>query len=168
MKTESIVAAALLALAPAAAAQQPTGRMGFVNTERIMSESPLAQRLQREIEAEFRSREQDITTRGERMKRMQEELERNGVTLSDAERQKRERELNEVERDVQRRQREFGEELQRRRSEASAQVVEKANGAIRRLADELKLDIIVQDAVFASPRIDITERLIKELAAEAK
>src|SRR5436309_643692 len=114
-----MVAATLVAAASLpAAAQQPVGRMGFVNTERVMTQSPLAQRLQRQIEAEFRAREQEIVTRGERMKRMQEDLERNAVTMTDAERQKRERELHEVELDVQRRQREFGEDLQRRRNEA--------------------------------------------------
>jgi len=66
-------------------------------------------------------------------------------------------------RDFQRKQREFREDLNQRRNEELAQVVEQANRVIRQIAEQEKYDIIFQDAVFASPRIDITDKVIKAL-----
>lgn len=172
MRLHPIAAVVLVAAALPAAGQQPAsqlaGRMAFVNTERIMNESEPAKRLQVQIENEFRAREQEVAALGERIKRAQQEMERNAVTMSDVERQQRERELGELGREVERKQRLFAEDLQTRKNEASAQVVTKANAVIKRLAAELKLDLIFQDAIYASPRIDITDRVIKELGAESK
>jgi outer membrane protein len=94
---------------------------------------------------------------------MQDELERQGVTLPDSQRRAKEREFNDLNRDFQRRQREFREDLNQRRNEELAQVVEQANRVIRQIAEQEKYDIIFQDAVYANPRIDITDRVIKAL-----
>ena len=83
--------------------------------------------------------------------------------MTDSQRRTKERELGEADRDFQRRRREFQEDLNQRRNEELAQVLEQANRAIRAIADQEKYDIIFQDAVYANPRIDITERVIKAL-----
>jgi outer membrane protein len=97
---------------------------------------------------------------------MQDELEKQGVTLPESQRRTKEREFSELNRDFQRRQREFREDLNQRRNEELAQVVEQANRVIRQIAEQEKYDIIFQDAVYANPRIDITERVIKSLDAK--
>ena len=84
-------------------------------------------------------------------------------TLSDAERQKRQRELAEQDRDLQRRDREFREDLNQRKNEELGQVLERANRVIRQIAEAEKYDIIFQEAVYASPRIDITDKVIRVL-----
>ena len=160
-----IAAAALLAAAalPAAAQQQPAPRIGFVSTERIMRDSAPAKRAQAQIEKEFGPRDRDMQGTAAQLKTMQEDLQKNGVTMSDTERAAKEKRLDEMSRDFQRRQREFQEDLGQRRNELMAQVIQSANGVIRKLAEQDKLDIILQDAVYASPRIDITDRVIKTL-----
>jgi outer membrane protein len=152
---------ALLAAFPIAA--QTESRIGFVNTARILRDAVPAVRAQKKIEAEFSKRDQELAKTAEQLKRMQDELERQGVTLPESQRRAKEREFNDLNRDFQRRQREFREDLNQRRNEELAQVVEQANRVIRQIAEQEKYDIIFQDAVYANPRIDITDRVIKAL-----
>ena len=140
-----------------------TGKFGFVNTERILRDAIPAQRAQKKIEAEFQKRDQELARLADQLKRMQDELEKNSVTMSESQRRTKEREFGELNRDFQRKQREFREDLNQRRNEELAQVVEQANRVIRQIAEQEKYDIIFQDAVFASPRIDITDKVIKAL-----
>ena len=173
MKQQLLVLAATLSCATLAAAQTPsppavTGKFGFVNTERILREAPPAQRAQKKIEAEFKKRDDELAKIASELKKLQEELEKNAVTMSESQRRVKERDFGELNRDFQRKQREFREDLNSRRNEELAQVVQQANGVIRQIAEQEKYDIIFQDAVFASPRIDITEKVIKALEAAAK
>jgi outer membrane protein len=170
MKLQPLVLAATLSCATLAAAQAPsppplTGKFGFVNTERILREAGPAQRAQKKIEAEFKKRDYELAKIASELKKLQEELEKNAVTMSESQRRVKERDFGELNRDFQRKQREFREDLNSRRNEELAQVVQQANGVIRQIAEQEKYDIIFQDAVFASPRIDITEKVIKALEA---
>jgi outer membrane protein len=160
--------ALLLSLAGAAlpAAAQTEARIGFVNTARILRDAVPAVRAQKKIEAEFSKRDQELAKVAEQLKRMQDDLERQGVTMPESQRRAKEREFNDLNRDFQRRQREFREDLNQRRNEELAQVVEQANRVIRQIAEQEKYDIIFQDAVYANPRIDITDRVIKALEAK--
>ena len=159
------LAVVLAAAALPIGAQQPAviGKLGFVNTERILRDAVPAQRAQKKIEAEFQKRDQELAKIAEQLKRMQEDLDKNSVTMSDTQRRNKEREFADLNRDFQRKQREFREDLNQRRNEELAQVVELANRVIRQIAEQEKFDIIFQDAVFASPRIDITDKVIKAL-----
>ena len=140
-------------------------RVGFVSLERILREAPAAQRAQKKIEQEFSKRDQELAKLAEQLKKAQETLERNAVTMPDSERQKREREFGDLSREFQRRQREFREDLNQKRNEELSVVLESANRAVRQIAETEKLDIVFQNeqVVWASPRIDITDKVIKAL-----
>ena len=168
MRTAHVILLAALSLplhVPAAAAQAEN-KLGFVNTERILREAAPAVRAQKKIEAEFSKRDQEMARLADQLKRMQDDLEKQGVTMAESQRRTKEREFGELNRDFQRRQREFREDLNQRRNEELALVVEQANRIIRQIAEQEKYDIIFQDAVYANPRIDITERVIKALDAK--
>ena len=158
----AVVAAFALPLiaSPTARAE---GKIGFVNTERIMRDSVPAQRAQKRIESEFMKRDQDLSRMAEQLRRLQEDLEKNAMTMPESQRRARERELTELDRDFQRRRREFQEDLNQRRNEELAHVLEQANRAIRQIAEQEKYDIIFQDAVYANPRVDITDKVLKAL-----
>jgi outer membrane protein len=160
-----ILAAGALPLGAQQPAQSPaiSGKLGFVNTERILRDAAPAQRAQKKIEAEFQKRDQELARIAGELKRMQDDLDKNAMTMSETQRRNREREFADLNRDFQRKQREFREDLNQRRNEELAQVVELANRVIRQIAEQEKFDIIFQDAVFASPRIDITDKVIKAL-----
>ena len=140
---------------------------GFVNSDRVMKEAPPAKKAQQKLEKEFEKRDQELQRLAKQLQGMQEALEKNGMTMAEGERRNKEREFNELNRDFQRKQREFREDLNQRRNEELAGVLERANKTIRQIAEAEKYDIIFQEAVYASPRIDITDKVIKALT-EAK
>lgn len=140
-------------------------KIGFVNTERILRDSAPAKASQQKLEAEFSKREKSIQDSATKLKEISEKLERDAAVMPESERLKRQREAAELERDLQRRQREFREDLNQRRNEELAAVIERANRAIRQIAEAEKYDVILQEAVFASPKIDITEKVLRSLNA---
>ena len=163
LRAAALLAAVLLAASALPAAGQGESKIGFVNTQRILREAAPAVRAQKKIEAEFSKRDQEMARVAEQLKKLQDELERQGVTMAESQRRTKEREFADLNREFQRRQREFREDLNQRRNEELAQVVEQANRVIRQIAEQEKYDIIFQDAVYASTRIDLTERVIKAL-----
>jgi len=165
-----LLASAFVSLIPCAAAQAPAvqtsagGKFGFVHTERILRDSVPAVRAQKKIEAEFQKRDRELATIADQLKRMQNELDKDAMTMSETQRRNKEREFGELNRDFQRKQREFREDLNQRRNEELAQVVEQANRVIRLIAEQEKFDIIFQEMpAYVSPRIDITDKVIKAL-----
>lgn len=156
------VSAALLGVGGPALAQS---KVGFVSLERILREAPAAQRAQKKLEQEFSKRGQDVSKMAEQLKKVQEDMDRNSVTMSESDRQKREREFGELNRDFQRKQREFNEDLAQRRNQELSEVIQRANLAVKRIAEAENLDVVLQNeqVVWASPRIDITDKVIKAL-----
>jgi outer membrane protein len=154
--------AAALGIASPALAQSS---IGFVSLERILREAPAAQRAQKKLELEFSQRGQELSKLAEQLKKMQDSLEKNALTMSESERLKREREFGDITRDFQRRQREFNEDLGHRRKEEFEGVLERANRAVKQIAEAEKLDVVLQNeqVVWASTRIDITDKVIKAL-----
>lgn len=155
--------AALLLGAQGALAQADNFKIGFVNLDRILRDAAPAQRAQKKIEGEFAKREQELNRMADQLKKLQDQLEKNTVTMSESERRNRERDFNETNREFQRKQREFREDLNQRRNEELQGVLDRANRVVKQIAEAEKFDIIFQDAVWASPRIDITEKVIKLL-----
>ena len=152
------------AQAPASSSAAPGGKFGFVHTERILRDSVPAVRAQKKIEAEFQKRDRELAGIAADLKRMQAELDKDALTMSESQRRAKEREFGELNRDFQRKQREFREDLNQRRNEELAQVVEQANRVIRQIAEQEKFDIIFQEMpAYVSPRIDITDKVIKAL-----
>jgi outer membrane protein len=154
--------AAALALAMVGAIAQDT-KIGAVNVERILRDSNTAKAVSSKLEQDFSKRERDLRASADQLRQAAERFEREGPTLPESQRNTRQRQLVEQERDLQRRQRDFQEELNLRRNEALQQVVEKLNRVIRSIAEAEKFDLIVQEAYYVSPRVDITERVMTQL-----
>ncbi len=161
VSTLSLLAAALLGVSQAAIAEN---KIGFVNSDRVMREAAPAVRAQQRLEKEFEKRDQELQRIARDLKSMQEDLERNGPTMGDSHRRNKDRAFNELNRDFQRKQREFREDLNQRRNEELASVLDKANRSVKEIAEQENYDIIFQEAVYANPRIDITDKVIKALA----
>lgn len=146
-----------------AAAQTADLKIGFVNTERVFRDSQQAVKAQKKLEKEFQSREQEIQKSIKQARDLQSWLEKEGLTLSEAERSKKQRELANLSRDLQHSQREFREDLNQRRNEEFAGVQERARKVIQEIAEKEKYDLIIENVVYASPRVDITERILRAL-----
>jgi outer membrane protein len=139
-------------------------KVGYVNTQRLFRDAPAAVRAAKKIEQEFSKRDQDLQRLAKQLQGLQETLEKNGVTMAEPERRAKEKDLGELSREFQRKQREFREDLNLRQNEENAAIIEKANKAIKQLAENEKYDLIVQDVVWVSPKLDITDKVIQALS----
>ncbi len=138
-------------------------KIGFVNTERIFRDSALSQKAQKKLEKEFAGREQDIQKQVKQARDLQANLEKESLTLPDSERSKKERDVANLNRDIQRAQRELREDLNQRKNEEFANIHEKARNAILDIAKKDGFDLIVENAVYAGQRVDITDKVLKAL-----
>jgi outer membrane protein len=159
------IAAATFLVAATTAAQAQELKIGYVNSERVLREANPAKAAQAKLEAEFSKREKDLADVAARLKAAADKLDKDGPTLSEADRSRRQRDLVEQDRDFQRKRREFQEDLNQRKNEELAGVVERANKVIKQIFDSEKYDLILQDAVHWSPRVDITKKVIDALNA---
>jgi outer membrane protein len=160
IKGVALVAACLL---PLAGAQAQDSKIGFVSTERIFREATPAKAAQAKIEQEFSKRDRELQDMAARLKALSERLDKDASVLSDSDRIRRQRELTDLDKEFQRKQREFREDLNQRRNEELAVVLERTNKVIKQIADAERYDIVFQEAVYASPRIDITDKVLKAL-----
>ncbi|OGT20524.1 MAG: hypothetical protein A2342_04600 [Gallionellales bacterium RIFOXYB12_FULL_54_9] len=139
-------------------------KVGVVDTERVLRESAPAMKAEKKIEKEFSERDSEIKKSMKQARDVQTLLEKESSGLTDADRRNKERELGALNVNLQRLQREFREDLNLRKNEELAVVLERANKAIQSIAETEKYDLILQEAVYRNPRIDITDKVIKSLA----
>ena len=164
LKAKSFLLASLMGALFATGVGATELKVGYVNTQRIFRDAPAAQKAAKKLEGEFAKRDQDLQRMAKQLQGLQENLEKNSVTMAETERRTKEKEFGELSREFQRKQREFREDLNLRQNEENAAVIEKANRAIKQIAETDKFDLILQDVVWVSPRLDITDRVIKALA----
>ena len=148
----------------AAASNAADLKIGFIDAERVNRESAPADQASKRLEKEFQPRVQELQRTESQVKAAQAQLEKDALTLSENDRRKREQDLSRQIVDLQRRQREYTEDLNLRRNQELAGLLERANKIIRQIAESEKYDLILQEAVYRSPRVDITDRVLKALA----
>jgi outer membrane protein len=163
LPTVSLILATAFAAAPALAAD---AKIGFVNTEKLLREAPLSVAAQKKLEREFAARDQELQKMAKQARDLQAQLDKDGVTMSDSDRKNKERDLGNLNRDLQRQGREFREDLNLRRNEELGQIQERARKAIQDIARAEKFELIVEQAVYFDPKIDITDRVMKSLGGK--
>lgn len=158
----AVLGAASLLATPAPAQAQGT-KVGFVSTERILRDSKPAKAAQSKIEAEFKKRDQELQNLANNLRNQAQKFDKDAQVMSESDRVRRQRELADLDSDLQRKRREFQEDFNRRRNEEFSSIVEKADAAIKKIAESQGYDLIIQDAVTVSPRVDITDQVLKAL-----
>lgn len=157
-----IAVSSLIAL-PQAIAQDAGTRVAAVSVERLLSESNMAKASQAKLEADFAKRGNEIRDSAQKIKSAAEKLDRDSAVMTEADRVRRQRELADQDRDLQRKQRAFQEDLNQRNFEDRAKIFEKANQALKQIAEQRKIDVIIQDAAYVNPKVDVTDDVIKAL-----
>ena len=157
----ALVAVALIASTPLARAQDL--KIGVVNSDRILRDSTPARAAMQKLEGEFSKRDREMQEMGARLKSSAERFEKDAPVMTETDRSRRQRELAEMDREFQRKQREFREDFNQRRNEELQALLERTNRIIRQMAEQEKYDLIVQEAVYFNPRIDITEKVLRAL-----
>ncbi|HEX2012259.1 MAG TPA: OmpH family outer membrane protein [Roseateles sp.] len=160
------VAVAAMLCASAAALQAQDLKIGYVNSERVMREATQAKAAQAKLEAEFGKREKELKDLETKLRGAADKLEKDAPMLSEAEKNRRQRDLVEADRDLQRKRREWQEDLTQRKNEELSVLVDRANKVIKQIFETEKYDLIVQDALHASARVDITKKVIDALNSQ--
>lgn len=142
-------------------------KIGFVNTDRIFRETSSAKAAQAKLEQEFSRREKELVDTGNTLKTASEKFEREAPTLSESQRVARQKQLIDQDREFQRKRREFQEDLNTRKNEEQQLVIERANRAVKQVAESEKYDAVFQEAVYMNSKHDITEKVIKALNASS-
>ena len=150
----------------ALSAQAQDLKIGYVNSERVVRESDIAKASQAKLQSEFAKREKDLNDQNTSLRNQAEKLDCDAPTLSEAEKARRQRELVEIDRDLQRKHREFQEDLTQRKNEELSNISERANRVIKAIGDAEHYDLILQDPViYVGPRVDLTKKVIDALNA---
>ena len=150
------------------AVQAQEFKAGFVNTDRLFREANTAKAAQAKLEQEFSKREKELVDQGNSLKAASEKFEREAPTMAESQRNTRQRQLVEQDRDFQRKRREFQEDLNSRKNEELAQVLDRAKKVVKQVAEAEKYDVILQEAVYINPKYDITDKVLKALNAATK
>ncbi len=153
----------LAALCAASASVLAQPKVGYVDVDRVLRESKAAQQAQKAIETEFAPRDRELARLADKVTKMKTELEKDSASLGELERQKRERALGDANLDLQRKQRDFSEDLNQRRNDELATVLARAGDAVKQVAEAENIDIVFKEAVWINPAINITDKVIKAL-----
>lgn len=159
----ALAALAATLAAPAAQAQVTTSRIGFVYTERLMTDSKMAKNADAKLTAEFSKRQKAVEEMVAKFKQTSEKFDAEAAGLGELDRTRRARELYNMQKDVERMQREFQEDLQQRKNEERAAIAQKAYKLVEQVAEQEKLDAVLVEAAWVSPRVDITDKILKLL-----
>ena len=166
--SRSLALVLMLSGVGAAAPAYADFKAGFIHTDRVFREASSAKAAQAKLEQEFSRRDKEINDLGNTLKTATEKFERDAPTLSDSQRQTRQRQLMDQDREFQRKRREFQEDLNARKNEELNQLGERINKVVKQLAEQEKYDIIVDQAVYINPQHDITDKVIKALNGASK
>jgi len=146
-------------------AQAQEARIGYINSQRIVNEAAPFKAASAKIKAEFGKRVQDLQDMDARLKAMQAKLEKDAPVMSESDMNKGQRDLIELNKEFQRKQRELQEDLSQRKNEEHETAFGRVNKVIQQVAEKEKYDLVVQDSIYHSARVDITDKVLKELDA---
>lgn len=159
----SLVAVVAVFSASNVYAQDSALRIGVINVDKVLNESNLAKQSNAKLEREFSKRQNDLRDIAQKIKAAAEKLDRDAAVMAEPERIRRQRELGDQDRELQRKQREYSEDLNMRNLEERSKLIEKTNIALKQIAEQRKFDLVIQDPVYATPKVDITDDIIKAL-----
>ncbi|MCW8963492.1 MAG: OmpH family outer membrane protein [Gammaproteobacteria bacterium] len=139
-------------------------KIGFVNAIVLLDKAPQTKAAKEKVEREFKARDNQLVNAQKELRRDEEKLKRDGSTMSSADRQKLESKISRLKRELKRDLTDFREDFSIARNREMGKLQKRINEAIVKLAKDEKYDLIVGDSVvYASDRIDITDKVIKIL-----
>ncbi len=166
--TGLVLGAALMGSAVVAqAADFSANRIGFVNLERVLKESAPAKVSQGKLEKEFSTRQKDLAAQDTTFKAAVTKFQTDAPVLAETNRVEQQKKLMDQERELQRTQRNFQEDLNKRKNEELQKLIASTNKVVKQLATTEKLDFVLQNAVYVDPKNDLTDRVLKMLDSPA-
>ena len=138
-------------------------KLGYVKVDEVIRKANIAKQAEDRLKKEFAPRDNELKKMGAKLKNLAGKFDKEQSVMTNSDKQKVQREISNLEKEIQRKQRQAREDLTQRKNEELAAVVEKARAVIKKIAVEEKFDLILENSVYASPNIDITQKVIKAL-----
>ena len=138
-------------------------KIGYVNAVKVIEEAPQGEAALKKLEAEFAPRDKQIVEMQNRLKQMEQDLEKNALVLKENEHRSKEFEIATLKRDLRRATQEFREDYNLRRNEELAALQKIVQKTIAEIAKQENYDLILESAVYAGPKVDVTDKILKKL-----
>lgn len=162
--SRSLGAALLATLLALPAAALADAKIGVVKLNRLFEEAPQSLALQRSLSEEFAPRERDIRAKRESLREVEERLQQGEGFLSEDERRRLETTFRDGQRDLQRAQNEFLEDVNLRRNERLGDLQRLFITEIQAYGQAQNFDLVlVEGFIHASDRVDITQQVLQAL-----
>jgi len=168
LSTAFIIIAGMTSLAPLGAAHAEL-KIGVVNVPRLLEEAPQAKTAMQALQDEFAPRQREIVAQTKDLKSKEEKLGRDGAVMAENERRTFEKDLRDGQRDVQRKQNEYVEDLNLRRNEELGKLQRSLLQEVQTYAKSSNYDLILGEGVlYRNDSIDITAQILSALQARFK
>jgi outer membrane protein len=163
MKCHPLVRWVLLTWMLAGSVHAQELKIGVVNVDRVLRDASPARAAQVKLEHEFRRRDAELMEMASRLRAASEKFDKESAAMGDGDRVRRQRELVDMEREIQRKRRAYQEDMGQRKNEELSSLLDRVAKAVKQISDQEKYDLIVQEAMYASARVDITDKVIRVL-----
>ena len=148
----------------AISAQSAELKVGYVQVDKILQEAPQTAESGKKLEREFSPRSQELDRMAKQIKDLEAALDKEGLTISEAERRNKERDVQNIKIEFQRKQRELREDINLRKNEELGSLQDRVNKAVQSVSEAEGYDLVVYSGVaYASKKIDITDKVLKML-----
>lgn len=154
----------LLVIALVSPAPLVAQSLAYVDARRLIDEAPQGKAEIKSLEEQFSERNRDLKGRIDEFELRETELKKNAVLMSSDELQQKTTELRDIQRTLQREQQVFNEDYTRSRNQGLAKLEKLISEVIIKIAVDEEIDLVVQNAVYASQGIDMTPRVLEELS----
>ncbi len=159
---KSLVLASLLSLALTAHSAEL--KVGYVQVDKILQEAPQTAESGKKLEREFSPRSQELDRMSKQIKELESVLDKDGLTITEAERRNKERDIQNIKVEFQRKQRELREDINLRKNEELGSLQDRINKAVQTVAKAESYDLVMYSGVaYAADKIDITDKVLKLL-----
>jgi len=139
-------------------------KIGYVNAVKVIEEAPQGEAALKKLESEFGPRDKRLVSIQNDIRELEDDLEKNGLIMTDADRRAKERKILVMKRNLRRATQEFREDYNLRRNEELAVLQKIVKKAIVEIAKQEKYDLIVHEGtIYASSKIDITDKVLEKL-----
>jgi len=159
---KNLVLASLLTFA--LSAQSAELKVGYVQVDKILQEAPQTAESGKKLEKEFSPRSQELDRMAKQIKDLETALDKDGLTITEAERRSKERDVQNIKTEFQRKQRELREDINLRKNEELGSLQDRINKAVQSVAKAENYDLVMYSGVaYAADKIDITDKVLKLL-----
>lgn len=159
---KNLVLASLLSLALTAHGAEL--KVGYVQVDKILQEAPQTAESGKKLEREFSPRSQELDRMSKQIKDLETVLDKDGLTITEAERRNKERDIQNIKTEFQRKQRELREDINLRKNEELGSLQDRINKAVQTVAKAESYDLVMYSGVaYAADKIDITDKVLKLL-----